>query len=588
MLVGNWHRGVLFRAALKAVSSSLLSGHGNDKEKQLVFEAQETIGVRRVLGLNCNGMDQETIQRCFGRSRKWRKIKVVLRDRSVDIAFFQESKKHKLKEAEEELHSLDLCAEYRDLDDGEKSKRQALKGEVWLWRKKDEWLWLQKSRMSWALKEDRNTRFFHIMASSRQSKILINILCVDEVQYDEPTSIRREVRPTLDGSFKSIGATAIVAELESEFSKDEIWAANAFKPDILQFFKEVHMHGKLIKGIINSFITLIPKKDCPESLADYCPISLIGFLYKVLSKMLANRVKKVIPKVVSNVQSAFLKGRNVLDGVLIANEVVDLWKKKHEKGVILKIDFKKAYDSVNWGFFVAYDEGLWFWGWICQLDQGSLGLVKGITLRDGDEAITHLQFADDTIIFCEAERRELLTIKRILRGFEIMSGLKVNFHKSSVCGVGVTDMEVSEFADLLHCRRQKLPFTYLRLLLGASPRRVATWKLVIERYGSSGGGWQPFLDDISRGSRVWGDILLFATGNVQLGMFYLSQIRIVVGNGCKISFWEDNWAGEQSFKELFPRLSLLSIEKDTNLGMILANIVDSGSWGLEFRRPLRA
>ncbi|KAI8021130.1 Cysteine-rich receptor-like protein kinase 10 [Camellia lanceoleosa] len=65
MPVGSWHREILFRAALNAVSSSLSDRHDNDREKQLVFEAQETIGVGRILGLNCNGMEQEAIQRCM-------------------------------------------------------------------------------------------------------------------------------------------------------------------------------------------------------------------------------------------------------------------------------------------------------------------------------------------------------------------------------------------------------------------------------------------------------------------------------------------------------------------------------------------
>ncbi|KAL7214766.1 hypothetical protein ACSBR1_027033 [Camellia fascicularis] len=72
---------------------------------------------------------------------------------------------------------------------------------------------------------------------------------------------------------------------------------------MLQFFEEFHRHGKLYKGITSVFITLIPKKDCPVSLANYRPISLIGSMYKILAKMLAYRVKKVLSRMVSNVQS---------------------------------------------------------------------------------------------------------------------------------------------------------------------------------------------------------------------------------------------------------------------------------------------
>ena len=84
-----------------------------------------------------------------------------------------------------------------------------------------------------------------------------------------------------------------------------------------------------------------------EELRDFKPISLLGGLYKLLAKVLANRIKKVIGKVVSPDQNAFVMGRQILDASLIANEVIDSWQKMGEKGLICKLDIEKAYDSVN-------------------------------------------------------------------------------------------------------------------------------------------------------------------------------------------------------------------------------------------------
>lgn len=120
------------------------------------------------------------------------------------------------------------------------------------------------------------------------------------------------------------------------------------KGDIMKFLKEFYNNSKLGYGVNCSFVTLIPKKDNPNSLFDYRPISLINSPYKVLSKVLANRIKLVLPNVIDKVQSAFVGGRNIMDGVLITNEVVDWWKKSKKKGLILKLDFQKAYDTVNW------------------------------------------------------------------------------------------------------------------------------------------------------------------------------------------------------------------------------------------------
>jgi len=95
----------------------------------------------------------------------------------------------------------------------------------------------------------------------------------------------------------------------------------------MRFVSDFHCSGKLMKGINYTFITLIPKKDCPQRLNDYRPISLVGSLYKVLAKLLANRLKGVIGSVVFDSQSAFVKERQILDGILVANEVVDEAKK---------------------------------------------------------------------------------------------------------------------------------------------------------------------------------------------------------------------------------------------------------------------
>ena len=91
----------------------------------------------------------------------------------------------------------------------------------------------------------------------------------------------------------------------------------------MQFFKEFHAQGKLVKGINSSFLALIPKKPNPDCLNDYRPISLINSICKLLAKMLSRRMKSVMPSIINEAQGAFIRGRNILDGVLIANEVVD-------------------------------------------------------------------------------------------------------------------------------------------------------------------------------------------------------------------------------------------------------------------------
>jgi len=80
---------------------------------------------------------------------------------------------------------------------------------------------------------------------------------------------------------------------------------------------------------------------------DYRPISIVGSIYKVIAKILSRRLRRVVSDLVGETQTTFVSGRQILDGALIANETVNWLKKKKKEGVLLKLDFQKAYDTIN-------------------------------------------------------------------------------------------------------------------------------------------------------------------------------------------------------------------------------------------------
>ncbi|MCH91947.1 LINE-1 reverse transcriptase like, partial [Trifolium medium] len=227
----------------------------------------------------------------------------------------------------------------------------------------------QKSRVKWVQEGDSNSRFFHANIKGRRRRNQLGVLKKGQEWIQGVESIKKEVkdhfanffseewdnRPFLNGiSFNSISAAdnAILTEpFTEEEVKEIIWSCDGnkspgpdgfnfnflkscwsiVKPEVMNFVEEFFVTAILPKAITSSFLTLIPKKDHPESLSDYRPICLIGCLYKILSKLLANRLKRVLGKLISPCQSAFLPSRQILDGVVVLNEIIDLAKRRKDR-----------------------------------------------------------------------------------------------------------------------------------------------------------------------------------------------------------------------------------------------------------------
>nr|GFC29467.1 RNA-directed DNA polymerase, eukaryota, reverse transcriptase zinc-binding domain protein [Tanacetum cinerariifolium] len=119
--------------------------------------------------------------------------------------------------------------------------------------------------------------------------------------------------------------------------------------DVVAAVQHIFTSDNFPKGCNASFIALILKIPDAKLVKDFRPISLIGSLYKIIAKILANRLVGVLGDLVSEVQSAFVADRQILDGPLILNEVLQ-WCKAKKKTFIFKTDFEKAYDSFRWDF----------------------------------------------------------------------------------------------------------------------------------------------------------------------------------------------------------------------------------------------
>lgn len=115
----------------------------------------------------------------------------------------------------------------------------------------------------------------------------------------------------------------------------------------MAFIKEFQGRGKLSKNLCASFIALISKIEGAAQLKDFRPISLIGIVYKILAKVLACIPQRVRPFVISSLQGAFVKGRQILDGVLVANEFIHLRHRDKSSGLLCQLVLEKVCDRVD-------------------------------------------------------------------------------------------------------------------------------------------------------------------------------------------------------------------------------------------------
>ncbi|XP_071728387.1 uncharacterized protein [Rutidosis leptorrhynchoides] len=466
----------------------------------------------------------------------------------------------------------------------------------------------QKARVRWILEGDENSKYFHSVIRNNYNRNNIRGLNIDGVWNDNPLDIKQATLnhfsknfdepnisiPSLEDLHYPSITQIEAAELENSFPESEIFEVindcgsikapgpdgfnfrffkkywNTIKRNLLEAITWFWEKGEFSKGCNASFITLVPKKSDPLCLGDFRPISLIGCYYKIVAKMLSSRLRKVLPNLVGCEQSAFLKGRFILDGALIANETVDFLKAKKTKGLIFKVDFEKAFDSLNWKFLLDVMKCMGFgvkWrSWISSclksasvsiLVNGSptheflLGrgvrqgdplspflyilaaeglniltkaglernLFKGIEVGKDKILVSHLQYADDTIFFGEWSHRNAFNLRNILKCFELASGLKVNFSKSYVYGVNVNQADINPVAQHLGCQVGHFPFIYLGIPIGSRMKKVSDWQPVIDKFEKRLSSWK------MRSMSVGGRLILIKSVLSSLPLYYFSLFR---------------------------------------------------------------
>ncbi|KAH9684395.1 reverse transcriptase domain-containing protein [Citrus sinensis] len=506
---------------------------------------------------------------------------------------------------------------------------RAFASEAWLQR----FTRAKRAKSLWLREGDQNTRYFHASASARKRQNSLGNLRNDQGEWCANSD---EVDALIVDYFKGLFtagevqtaevlqcvATKVTSEhnsmLLAPFSaievKDAVFGMHPDKspgPDGMNpaFYQKFwHIVGEDVVlaclkflqdasfpvGLNDTSIVLIPKKQRPEFLSDMRPIALCNVLYKIISKMLANRMKLVLDLVISDSQSAFVPGRAITNNIIISAEIMHFLKRKWQgkNGVAaLKIDMSKAYDRIKWKFLqdmmlkMGFDAKWVALMMLCVstvryrvlregkelgpivpcrgLRQGdplspylfilcadglsSLirrqernGLIHGVRIARGAPSVSHLFLADDSFLFFRANDNEANLIKHLLAVYGRASGQVVNFSKSSISfSANVVESVSREICAILEVNSTANHGAYLGLPSAIGRKKKEVFKYIRDKLWQRLQGWSTRM--LSRaGKEILLKTVALALPNYAMSIYLLPKELCRELEGLMNSFWWRN------------------------------------------------
>jgi hypothetical protein len=265
---------------------------------------------------------------------------------------------------------------------------------------------------------------------------------------------------------------------------------------------------------------------------DYRPISLVSLPLKFITKVMANKLQKVIIPILHQNQYGFIKSRNIQDCIAWAFEYLRICHLSKNPIIILKIDFEKAFDEVEYSAILAMLQAKGFGPkWIslvksilysastsvlfngvhgkkisCKIgvrqgdalspllfvntyellqvvinDAWTRGLLNLVIDEDFGQKYPILQYADDTLMIMPVDLTQLLNLKEILGNFSASTSLHVNYNKTTLVPINIDLAHANSLAATFGCKVESLPFTYLGLPLGTTRPSVADLMPLVSR-----------------------------------------------------------------------------------------------------------
>ena len=445
-----------------------------------------------------------------------------IRGKTISYATY---KKRSDQEAELTLNSSINDAEKKDnLSDVEIADLERMKTQLEQLRRKKIDGMIVRSRIKWITEGDKPSRYFCNLENRNFTNRSISFLEKHNGEIiDDQTDILKEVQHFYKTLYKekhvidvdleeTVGPAPKLTIDDREILKGNISfhemalvlrhmqnnkspGPDGFTVEFFKFFfkdignflvrsaNEGFDKGKLSITQYQGVITCIPKDGKPKQfLKNWRPISLLNVTYKIISACIASRIKKVLPKIIHHSQKGFMKGRYIGENIRLLYDMLEHTEKANIPGLIVAVDFEKAFDSVSWNFikrslkFFNFPDSIIDWfntlysysmscvtfngqysGWF-SLERGcrqgdpispylylicaeimSLMFrnnknIKGITIKEQETLLS--LFADDTTLFLDGSERSFKESIKVLDSFSEMSGLKINNEKTQIVWIG--------------------------------------------------------------------------------------------------------------------------------------------------------
>ncbi|XP_043697496.1 uncharacterized protein LOC122648332 [Telopea speciosissima] len=504
-----------------------------------------------------------------------------------------------VKDAELDLGRIQHHLSLDPLDDSLAVLEKEAKGKLWAALQMEERFLKEKSRVRWLELGDGNNFFHKSMQSRHNRNHILEVMDQTGNTLTNPKAIKEEAvlfyKKLFGLDYTNLGScpppsiplSGVVSEsqnleLGKEVNGEEVrrvvfslkdskapwpdgFGAGFYKhswevigEELTNAVQWFFANSFMPHSINATFITLVPKSGDVSTFAGFWPLALCNLLYKIITKILSNRIQHVIGSVVSHNQSAFIKGRSIVDNILVCHDIVrGIEQKAASPTTVLKVDLHKAYDSLSRKFLfdvmgrMGFSDK--FIGWVkaCVTTPMFSVLINGSPagffgggrgIRQGDplspylftlamEAfsgimrrleidgqikllphckffhLSHLIFADDLMIFVKGNRDSISASLGGLDEFAALSGLQLNRSKSSIILGGLTQASSLELLDLTGFSETKLPIRYLGAPLMSGRLSMKDCSPILDLYRDKA----------------------------------LPFIKTIIGDGSATKLWLDNW-----------------------------------------------